>query len=61
MSKNKILKAFLFTNRIKIRLYQYAYILTQPEEVDRVSQSSWFLQNNYVFGSKLRLNFNKDS
>ena len=36
-------------------------ILTHPAEADRVSQSFWFLQNNYVFGGRWGLNFNKDS
>ena len=54
-------KHFFLQTELKSGYINMLDILTQPAEADRVSQSFWFLQNNYVFRSRWGLNFNKDS
>ena len=55
------LKHFFLQTELKSDYINMSDILTHPAEADRVSQSFWFLQNNYVFRSRWGLNFNKDS
>lgn len=55
------LKHFFLQTELKSGYINMPDILTQPVGADRASQSFWFLQNNYIFGGRWRLNFNKDS
>ena len=55
------LKHFFLQTELKSGYINMPDILTNPAGADRASQSFWFLQNNYIFGGRWRLNFNKDS
>ena len=55
------LKHFFLQTELKSGYINMPDILTHPAGADRASQSFWFLQNNYIFGGRWRLNFNKDS
>ena len=55
------LKHFFLQTELKSGYINMPDILTNPAGADRASQSFWFLQNNYIFGGRWGLNFNKDS